>query len=389
MIREGKMNKRISFLALSGLTLAVGCQPTDLPDHADSNLSSYGYFEGEVVASWDSGGRTMTLREDFFYVDPYNRRWSAPAGSVVDGASIPAAFWTIVGGPFEGRYRKASVVHDVGCHEMTASWEDVHRMFFDACVCGGVDLQTAKILYYAVYHFGPRWEPVVETVLETHPDAQGQPVQEQVQRRGMRRTRPAPPTAEEVQQVVELIEEENPAPAVLEDTTREELRRRPRRGRNYHRGNPMEMTGNNANARTFSRRSDGRLTDSSTGTTTASQPGTPPSEREQLIQNQNSQPTEQSGDRAGISRRDRTRDRSSAATMTEQEKRWVIQQVRDCLVNQPGQQVPDEYEIERTREGYRVALRYYERNERNEPVGVSSWIPTARVSENGQVLEIR
>ena len=198
-------------LMLLGVALAVGCQPNEISENADTDLSSNcGYFEGDVVASWDNDGRRMTLREDFSYVDPHDRRWTAPAGSVVDGASIPAAFWTFIGGPFEGQYRKASVVHDVGCHEKTARWEDVHRMFYEACVCGGVDLQTAKLLYYAVYHYGPRWEVVVETVVETHLDAQGQPVVEPVQRKRLEYTNPLPPTTDEVQQVVELIEDENP-----------------------------------------------------------------------------------------------------------------------------------------------------------------------------------
>lgn len=38
----------------------------------------------------------MTLREDFAYVDRQNRSWKAPTGVVVDGASIPAAFWTFI-----------------------------------------------------------------------------------------------------------------------------------------------------------------------------------------------------------------------------------------------------------------------------------------------------
>ena len=141
-------------LWLCGLVLTIGCRPTVTPDSAD-----FGRFEGDVVASWDADGRNMTLREKLTYVDSQNRRWTAPAGSVVNGASIPSPFWTFVGGPFEGQYRNASVVHDVGCVEMTETWEDVHRMFYDACRCGGVDETKAKTLYYAVYHFGPRWEP--------------------------------------------------------------------------------------------------------------------------------------------------------------------------------------------------------------------------------------
>jgi len=50
------------------------------------------------------------------------------------------------------------VVHDVACVERTASSHDVHWMFYEACRCGGVALVKAKLMYYAVAHFGPRWD---------------------------------------------------------------------------------------------------------------------------------------------------------------------------------------------------------------------------------------
>jgi hypothetical protein len=120
--------------------------------------NSLGQFEGVVVARWDADGRMMTLVENFTYIDPVAKRWSAPAGSVVNGASIPRAFWTLIGGPFEGEYRNASVVHDVACEQMLENWADVHCMFYQACLCGGVASTKAKLMYWAVYRFGPRWE---------------------------------------------------------------------------------------------------------------------------------------------------------------------------------------------------------------------------------------
>jgi endonuclease/exonuclease/phosphatase family metal-dependent hydrolase len=119
--------------------------------------NSFGRFDGRVLASWSNDGRSMTLEDDFHYIDSRNRRWSAPRGSVVDGASIPRPFWTIVGGPFEGQYRNASVVHDVHCDRREHPWRDVHRMFYEACRCGGAGKAKAKVMYYAIFHFGPRW----------------------------------------------------------------------------------------------------------------------------------------------------------------------------------------------------------------------------------------
>jgi Protein of unknown function (DUF1353) len=56
-------------------------------------------------------------------------------------------------------YRNASVVHDVACDTRDHPWQDVHRMFYEACRAGGVGEQKAKLVYAAVYHFGPKWAP--------------------------------------------------------------------------------------------------------------------------------------------------------------------------------------------------------------------------------------
>ena len=128
-----------------------------VPDAAAHETSPWGRFVGDVIAKWDANGRDMTLVEPFAYVDGKAMRWDAPTGAVVNGASIPRAFWTLIGGPFEGRFRNASVVHDVACVDRDRPWPAVHRMFYDACRCGGVGAAKANAMYYAVYHFGPRW----------------------------------------------------------------------------------------------------------------------------------------------------------------------------------------------------------------------------------------
>lgn len=128
--------------------------------NAASSASSFGHYEGDIVAKWSPDGRHMTLVEDFAYIDGRNKLWKAPKGSIVDGASIPQAFWSVIGSPFTGEFRAASVVHDVYCENKDEPWEDVHRMFYEACRCSGVSLVKAKVMYYAVYHFGPRWGDV-------------------------------------------------------------------------------------------------------------------------------------------------------------------------------------------------------------------------------------
>ena len=102
-------------------------------------------------------GETFKLLEDFVYVDPNGAAWLAPKGRKVDGASIPRMFWTPVGSPMKGKYRNASVVHDIECDDRKVSSEKVHLMFFHACLAGGVPEREAKKLYWAVARFGPKW----------------------------------------------------------------------------------------------------------------------------------------------------------------------------------------------------------------------------------------
>lgn len=124
---------------------------------SSANAQDFGSFIGSVVAKWNDDGRTMTLLEPFSYVDPLGIRWDAPAGVSVDGASIPTFAWSIIGGPFEGKYRNASVIHDVACVEKKRSWDKVHHAFYTGMLASGVSSMKAKVMYAAVYHFGPRW----------------------------------------------------------------------------------------------------------------------------------------------------------------------------------------------------------------------------------------
>jgi hypothetical protein len=132
---------------------------------------AWGVFEGSVVARWHDDGREMTLVEPFAYIDPKAVRWAAPAGAVVNGASIPRAFWSVIGSPFTGRFRNASVVHDVACVDRVRPWRQVHRMYYEACRCGRTNVVQAKTMYYAVYHFGPRWRLVGRSLRDETPPA--------------------------------------------------------------------------------------------------------------------------------------------------------------------------------------------------------------------------
>ena len=117
----------------------------------------FGRFVGSVKTEWLRDGRKMKLLEDFAFVDAAGRRWNAPKGSVIDGASIPPSLWSLVGGPYEGTYREASVLHDIACDSKMLDSNTVHRMFYYAMRAGGVDEDRALWMYAAVRKWGPQW----------------------------------------------------------------------------------------------------------------------------------------------------------------------------------------------------------------------------------------
>src|SRR6516162_3729006 len=98
MIRRGSNRMRHYFVVsvVAALFFSAGAFAAD------------GSFKGDVVAQWLDPDRSMKLTQDFGYIDPSGRPWEVPVGTIVDGASIPRIFWTLVGAPYSGKYRKAS-----------------------------------------------------------------------------------------------------------------------------------------------------------------------------------------------------------------------------------------------------------------------------------------
>jgi hypothetical protein len=325
---------RCLILVFVAIVAIAGCNSPALPES-----DGFGRFEGDVVAHWGDDGRLMTLRETFTYIDPINRKWVAPAGTTVDGASIPAAFWSIIGSPFAGKYRNASVVHDVGCDEMSQPWEDVHRMFYDACRCAGVDANQAKVMYYAVYHFGPRWEPIVDTVVEPRDNGAGQVVMQEVARSRVARIDPPPPSAEEVAQVEAYVLEENPRPEAMERFNRDDLRRRGRGA-----GDPRE--GGRSEGEPRSKASHGRLPAATRRPASAA---------------------------------------ASAVPVDQQD--YAIAQVQRHIERQTGETRPARYTVQSTRGAYRVSVQFVQQDDQGQIVSDADGFSTVVVSPQGQILE--
>jgi hypothetical protein len=121
---------------------------------------SFGQFSAGPDGRFVSGSPRPRFRllASFGFRDPNGRIWEVPAGVEVDGASIPRAFWTVIGGPFEGNYLNASVVHDHFCRVRTRSAQDTHRTFYYGMRAMGVSEPQAKRMFWAVTSFGPDWQ---------------------------------------------------------------------------------------------------------------------------------------------------------------------------------------------------------------------------------------
>ena len=133
-------------------------------------MAPLGEFSADPQATWltapaDSQDRRMELLSDFWYKDPAGKTWNAPKGSIVDGASIPAALWSTVGSPYTGPYRRASIVHDVACDaadhaaDPQAAREAADEMFYNACRAGGCPGWQAQLLYLGV-RVGATWSSI-------------------------------------------------------------------------------------------------------------------------------------------------------------------------------------------------------------------------------------
>jgi hypothetical protein len=155
--------KRLGVLLLLSLTACGGSHSPEWTAAATRAAHRWGYYSGQVEARWENDGRSMTLLSELRYVDPEGVVWVAPAGSVVDGASIPRVLWSLMGGPFEGKYRNASVLHDVAYGQRIHPWQQCDRMFYNAMRCSGVSAAEAKTMYYALYKFGHHWKQPAAT----------------------------------------------------------------------------------------------------------------------------------------------------------------------------------------------------------------------------------
>lgn len=82
-----------------------------------------------------------------------------PAAFAYDGASIPRAFWPVVGSPFQPRFMRAALVHDWLHHTHQTSRREADLIFYELLLEDGVSPDTARTMYYAVSVAGGLYWP--------------------------------------------------------------------------------------------------------------------------------------------------------------------------------------------------------------------------------------
>lgn len=80
-----------------------------------------------------------------------------PVGWITDGASIPRAFWRLVGHPFEGYFVRPAGIHDVRCELRVGSWRATHDELREHLIAEGVERWRADAMWAAVMVGGPKW----------------------------------------------------------------------------------------------------------------------------------------------------------------------------------------------------------------------------------------
>jgi hypothetical protein len=157
-------------LVLMG-AVTCGCTDTKPPDvKVEPAKPSAAHFEPTAIAMKEvpENSAKELLDESLTFVDSRGVRWTAPKGTWTDGASVPRLLLPITDDRFAAVFLKAAVVHDAYCQDFNEGrcpaqfrkkpWKDVHNMFYEACLAGGTDPLTAKLMFAGVWLSGPRWD---------------------------------------------------------------------------------------------------------------------------------------------------------------------------------------------------------------------------------------
>jgi hypothetical protein len=149
--------KNLGYLGVSALALLLFNPPASAISlcAADTDRNCFTGKFGLVDIPGDP--KYKLLEADFGYIDPAGVGWQTNKGTRTDGATIPPLLQPFVGSPWEDGYIRAAVIHDWYCDHTVRGWKTTHRVFYNAMIASGLDVTKAKLMFYAVYAFGPTW----------------------------------------------------------------------------------------------------------------------------------------------------------------------------------------------------------------------------------------
>jgi hypothetical protein len=114
-------------------------------------------FNGNVILE-ELDGSFWKLQNDFSYEND-NVKITVKSGFTTDGASIPKAFWSIVGNPLENDLLKPAIIHDGLYTIMKLSRLESDKLLKDMLLFNGTNKVKVFLVYYAVRLFGgSHWE---------------------------------------------------------------------------------------------------------------------------------------------------------------------------------------------------------------------------------------
>ena len=166
VLAAGVLVSGCDYIPTSWIKKATGTASTGTSQPATPSPNSFsGPVQAEFIipAKPDDNFRDMKLMAPFSYTDPRGVKWEVPAGYITNGASVPWGLWNIVGGPYDGPYRDAAVIHDYYTEFKLRSWEDTHRMYYEASLARGVSENRAGIMYAGLLVGADRWDPPAAT----------------------------------------------------------------------------------------------------------------------------------------------------------------------------------------------------------------------------------
>lgn len=109
---------------------------------------------------------TIRILEDDLYVlvedvivESLGYKIQIKKGFSYDGASIPRAFWSLLGNPLSGEYKIGAIVHDALYSTQHIEREITDKIFLDIMIQDGVGVFKRNLFYYMTRLFGKKaWD---------------------------------------------------------------------------------------------------------------------------------------------------------------------------------------------------------------------------------------